>query len=105
MHCSDAQCYIEQAGICDRIAVHMGPGLDTIEALGGEWDLVFIDADKPYYMNYYEVVVTRLSERGIIVADNTLWSGKVLDDMDDSESTVAIRAFNDRVLGDDRVVC
>ena len=56
-----------------------GAGLDTIEALGGEWDLVFIDADKPNYLNYYEAVVPRLTERGIIVADNTLWSGKVLD--------------------------
>ncbi len=83
----------------------MGPGLDTIERLGGEWDLVFIDADKPNYLNYYEAVVPRLTERGIIVADNTLWSGKVLDEDDDSESTVAIREFNDRVVNDGRVVC
>jgi caffeoyl-CoA O-methyltransferase len=104
-HASVARRYIEQAGLSDRITIHMGPGLDTIEALGGEWDLVFIDADKPNYLNYYEAVVPRLTERGIIVADNTLWSGKVLDQSDDSEGTVAIRAFNDRVLNDDRVVC
>lgn len=104
-HASVARRYIEQAGLSDRITIHMGPGLDTIEALGGEWDLVFIDADKPNYLNYYEAVVPRLTERGIIVADNTLWSGKVLDQSDDSEGAVAIRAFNGRVLNDDRVVC
>jgi caffeoyl-CoA O-methyltransferase len=104
-HASVARRYIEQAGLSDRITIHMGPGLDTIEELGGEWDLVFIDADKPNYSNYYEALVPRLSERGIIVADNTLWSGKVLDASDDSESTVAIREFNDRVVNDDRVVC
>jgi caffeoyl-CoA O-methyltransferase len=104
-HASVARRYIEQAGLSDRITIHMGPGLDTIERLGGEWDLVFIDADKPNYSNYYEAVVPRLAERGIIVADNTLWSGKVLDESDDSEGTVAIREFNERVLNDDRVVC
>ena len=104
-HASVARRYIEEAGLSDRITIHMGPGLDSIEALGGEWDLVFIDADKPNYLNYYEAVVPRLTERGIVVADNTLWSGKVLDSSDDSESTVAIREFNDRVRNDDRVVC
>ena len=104
-HAAVARRYIEQAGLSDRITVHVGPGIETVERLGGEWDLVFIDADKPNYLNYYEAVVPRLTERGIIVADNTLWSGKVLDDGDDSESTVAIRAFNDRVRSDDRVVC
>jgi len=103
-HASVARRYIEEAGLSDRISIHMGPGLETIEALGGEWDLVFIDADKPNYLNYYEAVVPRLAERGIIAADNTLWSGKVLDESDDSESTVAIREFNDRVRDDDRVV-
>jgi caffeoyl-CoA O-methyltransferase len=104
-HAAVARRYIERAGLSDRITVNMGPGLETIERLGGEWDLVFVDADKPNYLNYYEAVVPRLTERGIIVADNTLWSGKVLDDADRSEGTVAIRAFNDRVRSDDRVVC
>src|SRR3954451_21354728 len=104
-HAEVAARYIEQAGLSDRITIHLGPGTETVEQLGGEWDLVFIDADKPNYLNYYEAVVPRLTERGIIVADNTLWSGKVLDDSDDSESTVAIRAFNERVRSDERVVC
>jgi caffeoyl-CoA O-methyltransferase len=104
-HAEVARRYIEQAGLSDRITVHLGPGTETVERLGGEWDLVFIDADKPNYVNYYEAVVPRLTERGLIVADNTLWSGKVLDEGDDSEGTVAIRAFNDRVRSDERVVC
>jgi caffeoyl-CoA O-methyltransferase len=100
-----AQRYIEEAGFEDRITVHLGPGLETISALEGELDLVFIDADKENYVNYYEAVLPRLSERGLIVADNTLWSGRVLDESDDSESTRAIRAFNDHVAHDSRVVC
>jgi predicted O-methyltransferase YrrM len=104
-HADVALRYIEESGYADRITVHLGPALETIERLGGEWDLVFIDADKPNYVNYYEAVVPRLAERGLIVADNTLWSGKVLDSDDDSEGTTAIRVFNDRVRSDERVVC
>jgi caffeoyl-CoA O-methyltransferase len=78
--------------------------VETVERLEGAFDFVFIDADKPNYVNYYEAVLPRLSERGLIAADNTLWSGRVLDDSDDSEGTVAIRAFNEHVRGDDRVV-
>jgi caffeoyl-CoA O-methyltransferase len=104
-HADVAIRYIEQSVYGDRITVHLGPALETIERLPGEFDLVFIDADKENYLNYYEAVLPRLSERGIVVVDNTLWSGKVLDDDDDSESTRAIRAFNDRVRTDDRVVC
>ena len=59
-HAEVARRYIEQAGCADRITVHLGPGIETIERLGGEWDLVFIDADKPNYLNYYEAVVPRL---------------------------------------------
>ena len=104
-HAEVARRYIADAGLADRITVHLGPALDTIERLEGDFDLVFIDADKPNYPNYYEAVLPRLSERGLIAADNTLWSGRVLDESDDSEGTAAIRAFNERVRADDRVVC
>jgi caffeoyl-CoA O-methyltransferase len=104
-HAEVALRYIERAGYSDRITVHLGPALETIERLDGEWDFVFIDADKENYVNYYEAVVPRLSERGLIVADNTLWSGRVADESDDSENTRDIREFNERVRGDDRVVC
>ena len=103
-HAAVAQRYIDEAGFSDRITIHLGPGVETVERLEGEFDFVFIDADKPNYVNYYEAVLPRLSERGLIAADNTLWSGRVLDESDDSEGTVAIRAFNEHVRNDDRVV-
>jgi caffeoyl-CoA O-methyltransferase len=103
-HAAVAQRYIDEAGYTDRITIHLGPAVETVERLEGEFDFVFIDADKPNYVNYYEAVLPRLSERGLIAADNTLWSGRVLDDSDDSEGTVAIRAFNEHVRGDARVV-
>jgi caffeoyl-CoA O-methyltransferase len=103
-HAEVARRYIEEAGLSDRVTVHLGPALDTISRLEGAFDLVFIDADKENYVNYYEAVLPRLSERGLIAADNTLWSGRVVDVSEQDESTRAIRAFNDHVRGDDRVV-
>ena len=103
-HASVARRYIEEAGHSDRISIHMGPATETIARLEGDFDFVFIDADKPNYVNYYEAVLPRLSERGLIAADNTLWSGRVLDDGDESEGTEAIRAFNQHVQADERVV-
>ena len=103
-HAAVANRYIEEAGFSDRITVHLGPAVETIERLEGEFDFVFIDADKQNYVNYYEAVLPRLSARGLIAADNTLWSGRVLDESDQSEGTVAIRAFNEHVIADPRVV-
>jgi caffeoyl-CoA O-methyltransferase len=102
-HAAVARRYLEQAGYADRVTVHVGPALDTIRGLDGEFDFVFIDADKENYIPYYEEVLPRLSAHGLIAADNTLWSGRVLDESDESESTRAIREFNQRVAGDDRV--
>jgi caffeoyl-CoA O-methyltransferase len=103
-HAAVAERYIEESGLSDRITVHLGPALETIARLEGEFDFVFIDADKANYVNYYEAVLSRLSARGLIAADNTLWSGRVLDESEQSEGTVAIRAFNEHVLADERVV-
>jgi caffeoyl-CoA O-methyltransferase len=103
-HASVARRYIEEAGYSDRITIHMGPAIESIDRLAGDFDFVFIDADKQSYVDYYEAVLPRLSARGLIAADNTLWSGRVLDDSDESEGTEAIRAFNEHVLADDRVV-
>jgi caffeoyl-CoA O-methyltransferase len=103
-HAEVARRYIGQSPYVDRITIHLGPALDTIAGLEGEFDFVFIDADKPNYVKYYEAVLPRLSEHGFIAADNTLWSGRVLDESDDSEGTRAIRAFNEHVRADDRVV-
>ena len=102
-HAEVARRYIDQMPYADRITVHLGPALDTIGRLEGSFDFVFIDADKENYVNYYEAVLPKLGERGLIVADNTLWSGRVLDDSDDSEGTRAIRAFNEHVRNDARV--
>ena len=101
---SVARRYVERSPYADRIQIHLGPALETIGRLEGEFDFVFIDADKPNYVNYYEAVLPRLTERGFIAADNTLWSGRVLDDGDDDEGTRAIKAFNEHVNADSRVI-
>jgi predicted O-methyltransferase YrrM len=102
-HAEVARRYIARSQHADRITVHLGPALETIERLEGEFDFVFIDADKENYVSYYEAVLPRLSAHGLIAADNTLWSGRVLDEDDESEGTQAIKAFNERVRTDPRV--
>jgi caffeoyl-CoA O-methyltransferase len=97
-HAEVARRYIAQSAYADRITVHVGPALETIAALAGEFDLVFIDADKPNYANYLDAVLPRLSDRGLIAVDNTLWSGRILDPQDDFSRSIA--AFNDRVAND-----
>jgi caffeoyl-CoA O-methyltransferase len=97
-----ARRYAEEAGVADRIEYRVGSALEELQNLDGPFDLVFIDADKESYVDYYENVLPKLSERGFIVADNVLWSGRVLDE-DGDESTQAIKAFNDHVAADDRV--
>jgi caffeoyl-CoA O-methyltransferase len=99
-----AQRHIDASGHADRIEIRRGPALDTIAGLDGPFDLVFIDADKPGYAGYYEAVLPKLSEHGLIAADNTLWSGRVADPDDVQDTTQAIRAFNDLVRDDERVV-
>ena len=89
----------------ERIELRLGPALDTVSALEGPFDLVFIDADKGGYVDYYETVLPKLAPTGLVVADNTLWSGRVADPSDDSETTQAIRRFNEHVLADERTDC
>jgi caffeoyl-CoA O-methyltransferase len=98
-----ARRYATEAGVADRIEYRTGPALETIAQLDGEFDLVFIDADKPNYLNYYEATLPKLSVGGLMILDNTLWSGRVADPDEDDENTRAIRAVNDRVLEDPRV--
>ncbi|HTN23023.1 MAG TPA: O-methyltransferase [Solirubrobacteraceae bacterium] len=101
-----AERHIAAAGMADRIEVRQGPAIETIATLDGPFDLVFIDADKPGYLDYYEAVLPKLSPRGLVVADNVLWSGRVAapESDDDEESTRALRRFNDHVIADERVV-
>jgi len=93
------------AGVADRIDLRIAPALETIAALPEDEhiDLVFIDADKDNYANYYEALLPRVRRNGAILVDNTLWSGAVIDPERNDESTVAIRAFNDMVAADPRV--
>jgi caffeoyl-CoA O-methyltransferase len=100
-----ARRYAEEAGVDDRIEYRLGPALDAIGSLDGPFDLIFIDADKANYVNYYEALLPKLAANGLMIVDNTLWSGRVADDRDGDESTEAIRRLNDRVRDDDRVEC
>jgi caffeoyl-CoA O-methyltransferase len=93
-----AQRYFDRSPHGSRITLHLGPATETIERLDGEFDFVFIDADKDGYIGYYEAVLPRLAERGLIVADNTLSSGHVVD------GSPTIAAFNEHVAADPRTV-
>lgn len=88
-----------------KIDFRLGPALETIETLEGAFDLVFIDADKTNYANYFHATLPLLAERGLIVFDNTLWSGRVVPGYDDgSENTKAFRELNDALVSDPRGV-
>jgi len=104
VHAEFARRHIAASPFADRIDVVVGPAIDTIATLDGPFDLVFIDADKAAYPDYYEAVLPKLAPRGLIAADNTLWSGQVLDPDDQSVDTVALRRFNDALVVDPRVV-
>jgi predicted O-methyltransferase YrrM len=99
-----ARRYMDESGYGDRIEIRLGPALETIETLEGPFDLVFIDADKPSYRSYYEATLPMLAEDGLIIADNVLWSGRVVEEGEDDESTRAIKEFNEHVRADPRVV-
>jgi caffeoyl-CoA O-methyltransferase len=104
VHAEFARRHIAASPHADKIEVVVGPAIDTIATLDGPFDLVFIDADKATYPDYFEAVLPKLSPRGLIAADNTLWSGRVLDLADTSPDTVALRRFNDALAADRRVV-
>ncbi|MFW6195174.1 MAG: O-methyltransferase [Chloroflexota bacterium] len=84
-----------------KIELRLGPALETMDRLEGQFDMVFIDADKPNYAGYYEKALPLLSKRGFIVVDNVLWSGRVLDPEGDNDRAIA--DFNDMVQNDPRV--
>jgi caffeoyl-CoA O-methyltransferase len=94
-----------RAGVADRIDLRIAPALDTLGSLPDDvvFDLAFVDADKANYTNYYEALLPRLRPGGLLMVDNTLWGGAVLDEKDQTDDTVAIRALNDRIAADPRV--
>jgi caffeoyl-CoA O-methyltransferase len=95
----------EEAGVADRIELRIGPGLETLRSLpsGEQFDFAFIDADKAGYPQYYEEILDRLRPGGLILLDNMLQSGRVVDPDVDDENVVAIRALNDAIVDDPRV--
>jgi caffeoyl-CoA O-methyltransferase len=94
-----------EAGLTDIIELRIAPALETLRTLPPDpvIDLVFIDADKGGYASYFDELVPRVRPNGLLLADNTLWSGRVVDDAATDDDTVAIKAFNDKVAADDRV--
>jgi caffeoyl-CoA O-methyltransferase len=105
---SMAKRYWEKAGVAQRIRLKLAPARETLDELlaAGEaerFDFAFIDADKPRYLDYYERCLKLVRKGGLIVADNTLWSGRVANPMEQDEDTRALRAFNDTLHRDGRV--
>lgn len=97
-----------RAGVADRVELRIAPALETLDAEiaaghGTSYDFAFIDADKAGYIDYYERCLALLRPGGLVMADNSLWHGQVVDADDGSADTLAMRAFNDHLHGDDRV--
>ena len=94
--------YVEKAGLADRIRLHIGSALDIIPDLTGPFDLVFLDAHKPDYPVYFDLAFDKINPGGLILSDNVLWSGKVLD-TDQDEDTRALDAYNQKLAHDPRI--
>lgn len=101
-YADDIRSYFESAPCGGKITLHIGDALELTRQLPGPWDMVFIDANKRQYSEYYKAVLPLVPSGGYIIADNTLWSGKVTEDCHDGQ-TDAIRRFNDLVAADARV--
>ncbi|MEQ9467576.1 MAG: O-methyltransferase [Ekhidna sp.] len=95
--------YFAKSDFADQIEMKVGNALDIIPTLKENWDLVFIDADKSNYANYFDQVIDQVNIGGYLIADNVLWSGKVFDKTKNDNDTVAIRAFNEKMHVDPRV--
>lgn len=101
----------QSAGVDGRIDLRIAPATETLAKLTAEaggsrdFDLAFIDADKTGYDAYYEALLGLVRPGGLILVDNVLWGGSVIDESNQSDDTQAIRAFNDKVTADDRVDC
>ena len=100
--------YWKIAGVDEKVELHFRPAADTLQELidrgeSGMFDMAFIDADKDSYITYFKQCCQLLRSGGLIVVDNTIWGGKVIDASDNGETTIAIRMFNETVRGEDRV--
>jgi len=100
-----ARRFWEKAGVANKITLKVGPAIDALRALPGNYtiDISFIDADKSNYSAYYEEILKRTRPDGLILIDNVMWNGRVIDNADQTEDTVGIRTINDLVARDTRV--
>lgn len=96
--------YLDLTNNSERIRMHIGPALEVIDTIDGPFDLVFIDADKTNYLNYYNAVFDKVRPGGYIIADNVLWSGKVIDEVEiaNDPDTAALVAYNGFARKDER---
>lgn len=92
----------ERSGMSEKIHLHIGDASQLIPQLEGQFDVVFMDGNKRHYSEYFDVVFPKLRLGGLLIADNTLWDGHVLEDSKDAQ-TVGIQKFNDKVFSDERV--
>ena len=95
--------YFDKSPYKNKIIQHLGKAESLVKKMDGNFDLIFIDADKTNYLNYYKTLVPKLNKNGLIIADNVLWSGKVLDKENDDPDTIALKEFNQSVKEDKRV--
>lgn len=102
-HADIADRHISASPWADRVELLRGPALESIEKLDGPFDLVFIDADKTGYGRYFDAVLPKLAEHGLLAVDNVLQFGGVVNEHDQSPDIVALREFNAKVLADERV--
>jgi len=95
--------YIKKTGNTNRIILHFGEALNIIPEIDETFDIVFLDADKESYIEYFNLVIDKIRPGGIILADNVLWDGKVLDQKSKDKESVGIRMFNDHIKNDTRI--
>ncbi len=96
--------FLEKAGLTEKISLHIGNALDVIPKLDKNYDLIFMDGDKRVYSEYYDLVFDKLNPGGYILADNVLWDGKVVEDLNPNDTyTKGILAFNKMIKEDERV--
>ena len=96
--------YFKKANLTNKIVQHSGDAKNIIPSIDEEFDIVFIDADKESYPEYYDLIINKVRSGGIIIADNILWSGKILEKVEkDDQATKSIIEFNNKIIEDDRV--
>jgi predicted O-methyltransferase YrrM len=95
--------YFKEAGIINSVKMHWGNALEIIPSINEKWDLVFIDADKENYSNYFDLIIDKMNIGGIVIADNVLWSGKVINPNKKDKETYELDKFNKKIANDKRV--